>query len=90
MVFAMSPVTLTRSRRPRPHTSPTSRPIFAGSMSTAPTITNPFRDATWRNDAGADGTQSNMQNFDAHHHHSFLRTPRIETRNCTASPGQPL
>src|SRR5262245_64662838 len=44
--FFTSSVTLTRSGRPRPATSPRSRPTFAGSMSTAPTILKPFRSAT--------------------------------------------
>jgi hypothetical protein len=48
IVLAMSPAIFTRSLRPTPHTSPKSIPIFAGSMSTAPTILNPLRDETWR------------------------------------------
>ena len=44
--FAASPDTLTPSRLGRPTTSPRSRPTFAGSMSIAPTILNPGRDAT--------------------------------------------
>ena len=45
-VFVMSAVTGTRSFLPTPQTSPTSRPIFAGSMSTAPTSVKPFRAAS--------------------------------------------
>ena len=37
--------TFTRSRRPSPTTSPRSRPALPGSMSTAPTIWKPLRDA---------------------------------------------
>src|SRR6266481_4182242 len=43
---AASPDTFTSSRFDRPTMSPRSRPTFAGSMSIAPTILNPGRDAT--------------------------------------------
>jgi hypothetical protein len=43
MARAMSSPTLTRNRRPAPHTSPRSRPTFAGSKSTAATDVNAFR-----------------------------------------------
>jgi len=46
MVFFASFDTLTRRERPTPATWPRSRPTFAGSMSTAPTILKPRRSAT--------------------------------------------
>src|SRR5262245_14112058 len=46
MAFCASLDTLMRSWRPRPATSPRSRPAFPGSISTAPTILNPLRAAT--------------------------------------------
>src|SRR5205814_3125677 len=44
--FAASPEIFTPRRFGSPTTSPRSRPTFAGSMSMAPTILNPGRDAT--------------------------------------------
>ena len=48
IAFLASSMTGTLSRLLKPATSPRSRPAFAGSMSTAPTILNPFRAATCR------------------------------------------
>src|SRR3954469_1714603 len=44
--FAASPDTFAPIRLDNPTTSPRSRPTFAGSMSMAPTILNPGREAT--------------------------------------------
>src|SRR5688572_5657789 len=55
IAFFKSPAIFTPSFRPTPVTSPRSRPIFAGSMSTAPTIFRPLRAATCRTTAAPIG-----------------------------------
>src|SRR5688500_1459568 len=55
IAFFASSMTLTFSRRPTLQTSPRSLPVFAGSMSTAPTILKPLRLATWRTTAAPMG-----------------------------------
>jgi hypothetical protein len=56
--------TLTLSARPTPATSPRSRPTFAGSMSTAPTILKPLRDGDLLDDGGADRPEAEMDHPD--------------------------
>ena len=64
IAFFASSETLTFSWRPRPATSPRSRPTLAGSMSTAPTILKPLRAGDLPDDAGADRSETEVQDLD--------------------------